>query len=349
MATARYIKKLKQWQVRWHITDPFTKDRLIGSKLLPKGCTRIDAERIIEEKNSLARQIKLGDRTASEQLKVAKRLWLRHCEQHTQRTQEHYNRIISLFLASLPPRVKRIDQLKAPHIRAYLQGLLDRGRVAATSNRHLTPIKSFCRWLSLNYKMLNIAADIHNMKEDPPRTRFLTRSEYQKAVRAAPEYIRVHIVFIANTGLRASEFARLTWRCVSEMGDSITITGKGRKRRTVPLNETCRAILTKIKPKKVRINSPIFISKSSKHSLQGEATSRKALLQQCKSVAKLAGIESFGSHALRHYFATQLLLSGVPMAKVSHLLGHASVKTTEQRYIHILPSDLHGLTDCLAL
>jgi len=61
-----------------------------------------------------------------------------------------------------------------------------------------------------------------------------------------------------------------------------------------------------------------------------------------------AGIERFGPHAIRHFFATRLMRQGVPLAKISKILGHASIKTTEQIYIHWLPKDVLGLTDCLS-
>lgn len=105
---------------------------------------------------------------------------------------------------------------------------------------------------------------------------------------------------------------------------TLTITGKGRKRRSIPLNKTAREILPRIKP--ARPN---------------------ALLLQCYRIATKAEIPQFGPHAMRHWFATQLLIRGVQIAFVSKLLGHASIRTTERAYSHILPSDLANATDVL--
>ena len=50
----------------------------------------------------------------------------------------------------------------------------------------------------------------------------------------------------------------------------------------------------------------------------------------------LAGLGHVGthvsSHNLRETFATRLLSRGAPITGVEHLLGHASVKTTEKAY-----------------
>ena len=45
-----------------------------------------------------------------------------------------------------------------------------------------------------------------------------------------------------------------------------------------------------------------------------------------------AGITDVSSHNLRNTFATRLLSRGAAITDVQHLLGHSSVKTTEQAY-----------------
>jgi site-specific recombinase XerD len=43
-------------------------------------------------------------------------------------------------------------------------------------------------------------------------------------------------------------------------------------------------------------------------------------------------------HTLRHTFATRLVQNGVSLAKVSKLLGHASI-TTSEIYAHLAPNE----------
>ena len=45
-----------------------------------------------------------------------------------------------------------------------------------------------------------------------------------------------------------------------------------------------------------------------------------------------AGVADVSSHNLRKTFATRLLSGGAGITDVQHLLGHASVKTTERTY-----------------
>lgn len=53
------------------------------------------------------------------------------------------------------------------------------------------------------------------------------------------------------------------------------------------------------------------------------------------SARKLAGIEDFRFHDLRHTFATYALMASRDIRAVQELLGHTDVRTT-QRYAHVL-------------
>ena len=224
-------------------------------------------------------------------------------------------------IVALPKNIIRIQQIEPAHIQEYLYRLRDAGRKNRTLNCHLTAIKSFCRYYSERYQIDNPASKIKFLKEDPPQSRFLKPEEYQKILDLAPPLVRDRIMFLANTGLRASEFSSLAADNLDPQATSITITGKGRHKRTIPLNRTARSILPRIEP-----------------------ATPNALYLQFSRLAKKLQLPKFGPHSCRHYFATQLLLKGVPIIIVSKLLGHASIRTTERCYAHILEADLAKAT-----
>jgi integrase len=53
-----------------------------------------------------------------------------------------------------------------------------------------------------------------------------------------------------------------------------------------------------------------------------------------KKLFRLAGVPGGHAHRFRDTFATRLLRAGVPLERVSVLLGHQSTRVTEKHYIH---------------
>lgn len=67
---------------------------------------------------------------------------------------------------------------------------------------------------------------------------------------------------------------------------------------------------------------------------------RKRYNKKLKTLASLCGISSnLTSYVSRHSFATQALLHNIPLAAISTMLGHSSLKTTEV-YLKSLPVDI---------
>ncbi len=67
---------------------------------------------------------------------------------------------------------------------------------------------------------------------------------------------------------------------------------------------------------------------------------RKRYNKKLKDLAKLCGIEqNLTSYVCRHSFATQAMMHEIPLAAISSMLGHSSMKTT-QVYLKSLPSNM---------
>lgn len=225
--------------------------------------------------------------------------------------------------------------LNTDAIDEFLYYIRERGLSKRYVNVNLTAIKSYCKWRFRDNEKANPARSIKMWQEDPPNRRVLSEEEYRTALAVAQGIDRDIIVFLANTGLRVTEFCSLKWQDLAADMRYLTVVGKGNKMRVVPLNPQCRDILEKYRGSNGDGRLPI--SRRSRHSVN----------RICEKLAKKAGIPKFGPHACRHFFATQLIRKGVSIYKVSKILGHASVKITEQVYLHLVPVDLLGETDVL--
>lgn len=319
MATFSYIKDRKRWRVRFRATHRESGKVFSGSRVFLEKYQAVNFYAEVETQERLWRS---GNILVNESIDQAVDEFFRHCKGHTERTQALYRMVIERFLKCLPSNCCRIQQIDPAHIQEYLYRIKEQRFKNRTCNSHLTVIKSFCRHYSHRHNVSNPAEKVKMLIEDPPNSRFITTDELARLLEVSDTMAANRILFLANTGLRASEFSRLTPDCYSHK--AITIVGKGRKRRTVPLNKTARRAATKL-----TLATP------------------NALYLQLSRLATKANLDPLGPHSLRHYFATQLLLAGVPIIKVSKLLGHSSVRTTERCYAHILDADLKNVTDIL--
>jgi len=255
--------------------------------------------------------------------------WQKYCNRnYTSATCELYNIVLAQFLKFLKKR-----PITPESIESFIDFRLESGISKLAVNTNIIAIKSFCRWNMTHNNAENYAKNITQIKLAYKEARIISQSEYEVLLEVSLPHEKDIIEFIANTGLRASEFNSLTWANISNDRKYLSIIGKGRKHRIIPLNNTTRTILDKYKPNGGK--------------LQFVKNNRCALIYLCNKLRDKANIPSFGVHALRHYFATTLYKKGVSVQHISRLLGHSSVVITEKIYIHFIPQDLLGLTDCL--
>ena len=128
----------------------------------------------------------------------------------------------------------------------------------------------------------------------------------------------------------------LEWGDVDFKQEVLTIHGKGAKSgqtRHIPLNNGALAVL------KLHRGD---ILPNPHHPVFGRAEFRKAW----NGVLRDAGIAQFRFHDLRHTFASNLVMFGVPLNTVRELMGHSSSEMTLV-YAHLAPDNLRDAVDLL--
>ncbi len=71
------------------------------------------------------------------------------------------------------------------------------------------------------------------------------------------------------------------------------------------------------------------------------------LIRAFKKAVRKTGINGFTWHGLRRTFATRLAHRGLDIYKISRLLGHEDVQTTQKRYAHHCTESLRIGVDIL--
>lgn len=176
----------------------------------------------------------------------------------------------------------------------------------------------------------------------------LTREEYVKLAKFCREnfsFRRLGIYIALSTGLRIGEVCALQWKdidrdrkvvSVSKTVESIPKDGKylltigspktPSSNREVPIPRMLRDYL---QPFLKVMNPEHFVVSADAGPLDP-----KILRKEYKKVCSLCGIRSLKFHALRHSYATRLIEAGSDYKTVSVLLGHASISTTMNLYVH---------------
>lgn len=70
---------------------------------------------------------------------------------------------------------------------------------------------------------------------------------------------------------------------------------------------------------------------------QGAMLTRDSMKHVVPRACRKAELREIQWHALRHSYASQLVMAGVPLKAVQELLGHADIQMT-MRYAHLSPS-----------
>lgn len=174
--------------------------------------------------------------------------------------------------------------------------------------------------------------------------RWLTFEEEEKLLQASKGHLTDQlsdiIVFALNTGMRKSEILSLKIQDIDFSRRICTVMkSKNKEKRGIPLNSSAMEVITK-QSKVIPISGYIFSTGNGT-----KITSRNLSRAFTKAVIK-SGIKNFRFHDLRHSFATRLAQNGIDLYKVSKLLGHKDI-TTSQRYAHHCPESLRDGVEVL--
>ncbi len=244
------------------------------------------------------------------------------------------------------PSQLTIEQLTVEQIMAFLQHLeSERHNSARTRNVRLSAIHSFFRYVGAHYPqhlaqaqcLLSIPfkrtayREIHHL--ECIEIQSILRGINQATRGGQRDFVLLSLLF--NTGARVSEVVELK-ACDLRLipPTSVLLHGKGRRERVCPLwPETARALRQYLEVQGIGLQEirSVFCNRN------GDPLTRFGIrwilqkhVQEAAQNTPSLKRKRLHPHSWRHSTAVHLLRSGVDLSTIAHLLGHASVNTTNK-------------------
>jgi site-specific recombinase XerD len=260
-------------------------------------------------------------------------------------TQKSYRDMLTILLPfatdKLSKKIERltIDDLSASLIRQFLIHL-EEGRECATStrNQRLSSIHSLARFIGQHspeyIEWCTQICLIPVKRSLQAEITYLNKQEMDALLAAhnvqTRQGMREHaiLLFLYNSGARASEAAQLKIGDINWHAKSVLITGKGNKERRCPLWASTLNLIHQL-VKKREMNEAVFLNRCH------QPITRSGIYAMIKRCAERASKEApslkgkmVSPHVIRHTTASHLLKAGVDINTIRGWLGHVSLATT---------------------
>jgi len=245
-----------------------------------------------------------------------------------------YKEDLSLFFKVFKEKADT-EELLASDISDYLLILAEKGSSASTILRRLASLRGFYLFL-LDEGLIDIELPDYEGPKLPKRLPMVLSEDEVNRLLDAPDLKKesgirdkAMLEVMYGSGLRVSELLALKFSSVNFSSGLITLLGKGKKERSVPIGDFALGYLTSYikgprKTNKGASSAYLFLNKD------GKPLSRVYFFKAIKAYALKAGIETNVSpHTLRHSFATHLLEHGAELRAVQEMLGHSKISTTQ--------------------
>ncbi len=227
---------------------------------------------------------------------------------------------------------------------------------ARTQARRLSSLRQFYRFLAREGLRADDPTELLDAPKAPaPLPKALSEAEVQKLIEGAAKLppaqasvATAAIELLYASGLRVTELVTLPAGMLRAEEPLVTVMGKGRKERLVPISRRAREAAMEAQaglvPRgKGRLSARKWLLPS--RGANGHLT-RQGVGLLLKQAALAGGLDpaKVSPHVLRHSFATHLLARGADLRALQTLLGHADIATT-QIYTRVLEERLRAVVE----
>jgi integrase/recombinase XerD len=245
----------------------------------------------------------------------------------------NYQHLVAADAAPLPTKAT---------LQQFVVALRERGIRPVTCNTYIGAMNAFCAWLHAEGHARE-RVKLAKLRVERRLLTLLDDAQMRALIGFKPKTFRqarVHLaaLLILDTGLRISEALHLRDDNIDFDNLMLKVFGKGQKERLVPFSPELRRRIYRYQQWKGRKGiggDLLFAGFEGTRWEKRNSTSSLYLLQD------KIGLPRFGWHRLRHTFATNYLRHGGDIVRLSIVLGHTQITTT-QRYLHLVATDLQA-------
>jgi integrase/recombinase XerD len=215
-------------------------------------------------------------------------------------------------------------------LKDFVIGMREAGLSPGACNVYIRSINSFLTWLHENGNCEPLR--IKQLPKPQTVIKVFTEQHVQALIRFRPndQYEwRLHtlICLLIDTGARIDEVLTCLVSNVDSDNLIVKVRGKGNKERLLPISVEMRKILwVYLTRHRFKVPSDYLFP-----TRDGNGLEYHNVLRDIKELCGRLGIEGvrLSPHGFRHFFSVSYMRRGGEIYRLSRLLGHTSVRTTE--------------------
>ena len=251
------------------------------------------------------------------------------------------------------------DSLTVKMLHSFISDKIRAGLSAKYVSDIIIVFKCMAKYISKVHGFRNILADVVLPKVTKKEMKLFSDSQQSalcKYLMNNMDPTALCVLISLYTGLRVGEICGLMWSDINFQKSILTV--RRSVQRIHDKNNKTRIIIGTPKSRSScrTIPIPVFIIKLLRNFRSNEnffilsgntiPIEPRTLQRRFKTILSKAELSSVSYHCLRHMFATNCISAGFDVKTLSEILGHSSVETTLNRYVH---SSIERKTECMNL
>ena len=240
-----------------------------------------------------------------------------------------------------------IEHITRHHIEDYLAALSEQGQTGTTRARKLISLQVFFNYLVEQGTLPHSPAQhIKRPRKEQKTKHFLRPDEYSRVLAEAAGVPRDYCMFqvFLQTGIRVSELIAVTLPDLDLEQKTLTIHGKGKRERIIPLEKKALQALKLYLDHRPESHDPhLFLN------YKGEGLSIRGVRKLVDKYVHRAGItKQISCHGLRRTCFTNRAARNMNAFALQKLAGHSRMETT-RIYVELGTEDLRPLMEQTSL